>query len=132
MTNSKSIPQANYQSVNASSKLAKPLKMSIGKSGKNLAFVQDDSGDSNEPVYKNSDDSNEPVHKDSEDNVSVSKQAGPEPHPAISNPLFKGKNITARGYILIISLAATIFAGRKSESIDSLGCRCEKLIIIRL
>ena len=80
--------------------------MSIGKSGiKNLAFLQDDSDDSSQPVYK-----------DSEDNVSVSKQAGLQvmqlEQQEVSNSLFKGKNITTKGYILIVSLAATIFAGR--------------------
>ena len=80
--------------------------MSIGKSGiKNLAFVRE-----------NSDDSSEPVYKDSEDNVSVNKQAGLEPlhleRAEASNLLYKGKDITARGYLLIVALAATIFAGR--------------------
>lgn len=83
--------------------------MSIGKSGvKNLAFLQDDSDDLSQPVYA-----------DCEDNVSECKQAGPEPHLVVK-PLYKGKNITARGYVLIASLAATVFAGRSSNSRSSL------------
>ena len=71
--------------------------MSIGKSGiRNLAFVQDDSEDASETVSKSS-----------ADRLS----AGLEPLRRES-PLYKGKDITARGYILILSLAATMFAGR--------------------
>lgn len=81
--------------------------MSIGKSGiKNLAFVQDSNDSSIKPSYGGD--------STCEDHVSANSKVVPlelKPDES-SSPLFRGKELTAKGYILIIALAGTIFAGR--------------------
>lgn len=68
--------------------------MSIGKSGiKNLAFILDDH------------EMNGPFDEISEKSVSVDKQKSNDCYP-----LTNGKKFTARGYILIFSLAMTVLA----------------------
>ena len=72
--------------------------MSIGRSGiKNIAYVEDEDGII-EPI------------KDSEDNVSI-KTSKLDQSNALDSTLYRGEQLTSRGIILIISLAATIFAG---------------------
>ena len=72
-------------------------RMSIGRSGiKNIAFVEDEDGIV-EPI------------KDSEDNVSIRTKFD-QTNP-LDSTLYRGEKLTNRGVILIVSLAATIFAG---------------------
>lgn len=90
--------------------------MSIGKSGiQNLAFVEEPSDCSIEPI------SNGP--SPCESNVSTSNATPPlaplniQTDDEGGSRLYKGKDLTARGYILIIALAGTICAGRIAQSL---------------
>ena len=83
--------------------------MSTGKSAvEKLVFVPDDHDNSRESRCKD----------DEASALLLSEQTVLKPpHLKTKNALFRDQKITTRGHILIISLAATIFAGR-----TPLGC----------